>query len=171
LHGKESDGPKTKNRRKKISECLGENLRRLRVSRDLTQEDFAKLSGLSISFLQNIEYGKKWVGPNTIATLATSLDVTETELFRDCTSTNIDPAPQPDPKEILLLVTRVLGITLPATALPRAKLRKSFSAYYALYDTMPEDIGLELTRRCQEPEWDWEYFRQSLSSGGKRLRK
>ncbi|MGE3262025.1 MAG: helix-turn-helix domain-containing protein [Bacteriovoracia bacterium] len=142
---------------KTVSECLGENIKRLRQERDLTQGEFAKRAKLSTSFLQNIEAGKKWVGPETITTLAKTLKVSESELFRDCAE-----KVSPDPKEILLVICRAFGFSLDQAAIATLKIRNPPATYMALYDSMPDEICLELTALCQQPKWDWEKFRKRL---------
>ncbi|MGZ3694606.1 MAG: helix-turn-helix domain-containing protein [Bdellovibrionota bacterium] len=147
---------------KTIAECLGENVKRLRQERDLTQGEFAKRAKLSISFLQNIESGKKWVGPKTITTLAKSLKVSETDLFRDC-SAKVNP----EPKDILLVLCRSFGFSLDESAIASLKVRNPPSNYSALYDSMPEHICVELTALCQKPKWDWEKFRKQAKTSFK----
>lgn len=144
---------------KTITECLGENIKRLRVERGYTQEEFAKKAKLSGSFLQSIEQGKKWVGPKTINALARSLKVTESELFHDCAR-----RPQPDHKEILFVIGRALGIQIEEKVFTAFKVRTPPFTYAALYESMPDEVFVELTRLCRDPKWDWERFRKRLRS-------
>jgi transcriptional regulator with XRE-family HTH domain len=89
---------------KKISECLGENIKRLRKERKLTQIEFAQRANLSISFLQNIESGKRWVSPKTVTVLARALKVSESELFWD-----FDHKPSAiDSQAVLTLLSKTL---------------------------------------------------------------
>lgn len=143
---------------KSISQCFGENVRRLRLEQDLTQEDFAKKAGLSISFLQNIEYGKKWAAPKTVKTLANALRVEESELFRDCAKKVTDP----DPKDILLMISRAFGIAIPEQVFGSLKCRNPPYRYAALHDHMPHEISMQLLELCQRKDWDWEKFRAKL---------
>lgn len=142
-----------------ISQCFGQNIRRLRLEQDLTQEEFAKKAGLSISFVQNIEYGKKWVAPKTVALLADALHVAESELFRDCA----EPPAEPDPKDILLKVARALGFRLDERSLAKVNAGQASTYLFAeLHERMPHDVGLELMERCQRDDWDWDEFRKKL---------
>ncbi len=65
-----------------ISECFARNLRQLRKDRGLTQEALAQACDLSLVFLQNLEAGRRWVSPATVAALATSLKVAECDFFK-----------------------------------------------------------------------------------------
>ncbi len=147
--------------KKEIQECLGENIKRLRVERGYTQLEFAAKTELSISFLQNIEAGKRWVGPETIRTLARHLKVSQSALFADC-----DMSPEPDPKAVLALLCRALGVSLLEEALEHAQVRRPFAHYAVLYEKMPEAIGERLRGLCEEPGWDWAVVERALA--GKR---
>lgn len=92
---------------KKIQVCLGENIKKLRQEKGFTQAQCATEAGISLSFLQNIEKGKRWVGPDTITLLARFFAVTESELFHDC-----ERLPQPDPKMIVTLIAKSLGVEI-----------------------------------------------------------
>src|SRR5690606_5865278 len=59
---------------------LAQNLKNLRNSKGLTQFELAELADISATFLQKIEYGKKWPSPETIDRLARALKVAATEL-------------------------------------------------------------------------------------------
>lgn len=143
---------------KSVAECLGENLKKLREERDHTQESFARACGLSLSFVQLVERGKKWVGPGTIAVFARTLDVTESRLFLDCAA-----EPVLDPKQLLLMMSRALGLTLTQETVGKLKVRTPLGTYTALYDAMPDDLARAFTDRCQAPDWNWEKFRRFLS--------
>ena len=142
---------------KTASECFGENLKRLRIERDLTQAEFASRAGLSISFLQNLEKGKKWAGPKTISMISRALKVREPELFQDCAS-----APDPDPKYVLSLICKSLGFELSEEAIQSLKIRNPPSAYSVLYESMPDSICVELTELCQRPGWSWNRFHAKM---------
>lgn len=144
---------------KPIAVCFSENLRRLRAERGFTQEEFAKKAGLSLSFLQNIEYGKKWTTPKTVKALANALRVSESELFRDC-----GESAEPDVKEILLFVARSFGIQLGDELKGSLTVRNPPYVYAALHEKMPHEIGMELTRLCQSKSWDWEKFRTRIAA-------
>ena len=144
---------------KSAAACLGENLKRLRLQQGFTQENFAKKAKVSISFLQNIEKGTKWVGPKTIAALARTLRVPESELFRDC---GRESATDLDAKQILLQLSRALGLPLEEAIVMKLKDRHPPAAYYPLYEAMPHEICIELIGLCTQPNWDWERFRARM---------
>jgi transcriptional regulator with XRE-family HTH domain len=50
--------------------ALGDNLRMYRKRRGYMQEELAKEIGISVPFLSDIENGKKWVSPATLAKIA-----------------------------------------------------------------------------------------------------
>ncbi|MEM8963931.1 MAG: helix-turn-helix domain-containing protein, partial [Acidobacteriota bacterium] len=65
---------------------LGLKLRRLRQDRGLGLKDLARLSGMSISYLSEIEKGRKYPKPDKMLALARGLDVT----FDDLVSLQVD---------------------------------------------------------------------------------
>ena len=67
-----------------IVDCLATNIRNLRKKKRLTQGELAKKSQISLVFLQGIEAKRKWLSPETAKSLATALQVTEAQLFKDC---------------------------------------------------------------------------------------
>lgn len=142
---------------KTVSECLGENLKKLRRARGLTQGEFAAKAGISLSFVQNLEKGKKWVGPKTISTLAKALGVSEAELFEDC-----DRASEMDPKQILIMMGRALGVGVTAQMLQGLEVRATSSVHFTLYELMPDSVCHELAELCRKPGWDWEKFRRRM---------
>ena len=61
---------------------LSQNLKNFRNFRKLTQADFAEKINISIPFLSDIENGKKWVSPVTLAKMADALNVEAYELLK-----------------------------------------------------------------------------------------
>jgi transcriptional regulator with XRE-family HTH domain len=61
---------------------LSLNLRRIRGYRKLSQADFAEKINISIPFLSDIENGKKWVSPVTLAKMADALNIEAYELLK-----------------------------------------------------------------------------------------
>jgi transcriptional regulator with XRE-family HTH domain len=57
------------------------NLKRLRALRNLSQMTLAGLTGLTHNFINDIESGKKWVSPETIARLAAALQAEPYHFF------------------------------------------------------------------------------------------
>jgi transcriptional regulator with XRE-family HTH domain len=148
---------------KSIQVCLGENVRRLRLERGLTQGAFSKAHDLSISFLQNIESGKKWVGPETIEKLAQAFQVSQSELFADC-----DLAAKPNPKAALSLICEAFGIVIHEDEIRNAPIKRPPAHYARLFQTLPpaaENAFVELLETtCRHPKWKWENF-QTLITG------
>ena len=92
---------------KSIRKCLGENLKKLRKEKDLTQSELARLCGLSLSFLQNIECGKKWASSETIEVIARQLQVHPSDLFVDQ-----DRVTKNEPESVIHFLCQALGVKL-----------------------------------------------------------
>jgi len=56
-----------------IRSLFSRNLKRLRELANLSQVNLAAASGLTHNFINDIESGKKWVSPESMAKLATAL--------------------------------------------------------------------------------------------------
>ena len=65
-----------------IQKRLGAKIRELRKRRGWSQEDLAHVSGLHYTYIGSVERGERNVTLRSIQTLATSLHVTISELFR-----------------------------------------------------------------------------------------
>lgn len=61
---------------------LGENLKKIRTSRNITQTEFAEKLGVDKSFVSNIENGKTNPTLSTITNLAQALGVSTNELLK-----------------------------------------------------------------------------------------
>jgi transcriptional regulator with XRE-family HTH domain len=61
---------------------LSQNIKRFRGYRKLSQANFAEKIDISIPFLSDIENGKKWVSPTTLAKMADALNIEAYELLR-----------------------------------------------------------------------------------------
>jgi len=61
---------------------LSRNIRTFRKYRNLSQAQFAELIDISIPFLSDIENGKKWISPTTLAKMADALNIEAYELLR-----------------------------------------------------------------------------------------
>jgi transcriptional regulator with XRE-family HTH domain len=66
----------------KESEKLGNNLKRIRTKKGITQGDIARSLGVSRGFVSNIENGKTNPTLATIARLANAIGVTSDELLK-----------------------------------------------------------------------------------------
>ena len=64
-----------------VRERIGWNLRRLRVERDITQEDFATDSGFDRGYISGVERGVRNPSALVLSRLAKSLDVDIVELL------------------------------------------------------------------------------------------
>lgn len=61
---------------------LGDNLKRIRTEKGLSQTDIAKSLGVSRGFVSNIENGKRNPTLSTITRLASAVSVTTDELLK-----------------------------------------------------------------------------------------
>jgi transcriptional regulator with XRE-family HTH domain len=61
---------------------LSQNIRKFRGYRKLSQANFAEKINISIPFLSDIENGKKWVSPTTLAKMADALNIEAYELLK-----------------------------------------------------------------------------------------
>ena len=64
-----------------VRQILAKNIKRLRENRAISQEELAFNAGISIPFLSDIERGNKWPSPETMAKIATALEIDVFELF------------------------------------------------------------------------------------------
>ncbi|MDR2135819.1 MAG: helix-turn-helix transcriptional regulator [Treponema sp.] len=65
-----------------LREILSGNLKRYRGYRKFSQAELAEKLDISIPFLSDIENGKKWVSPRTLAKMADVLGVDAYELLK-----------------------------------------------------------------------------------------
>ena len=61
---------------------LSNNIKRCRLKNDLSQLALAEKVDISANFLSDIERCKAWVSPNTLAKLASVLNIEPYELFK-----------------------------------------------------------------------------------------
>ena len=61
---------------------LGENLKKMRIKKDISQIELARLLGVDRSFVSNIENGKNNPTLSTITSLAKALGVSTNELLK-----------------------------------------------------------------------------------------
>jgi XRE family transcriptional regulator of biofilm formation len=67
---------------KEDSKKLGENLKKIRICKEITQIEIAKKLGVNRSFVSNIENGKNNPTLSTITSLARALGVSADELLK-----------------------------------------------------------------------------------------
>jgi transcriptional regulator with XRE-family HTH domain len=65
-----------------MRKLVGQNVRRVRAKRGLTQEQFAELSGFSQQYLSGLERGRRNPTVVTIYELACALGVSHLELLK-----------------------------------------------------------------------------------------
>jgi transcriptional regulator with XRE-family HTH domain len=65
-----------------VRTILSNNLRKLRNRREWSQAELAKEANISVTFLSEIERGRKWPYPKTLQRLAAALGVEVYEFFR-----------------------------------------------------------------------------------------
>ena len=75
---------------KEVRQILAKNIKRLRENRAISQEELAFTAGISIPFLSDIERGNKWPSPETVAKIATALEIDVFELFCPSLMTGTD---------------------------------------------------------------------------------
>ncbi len=66
-----------------IGKILASNIKRLRKSKNWTQNDLALEAGISFRGLQDIETGKRNPRPDTLSAIAGALKISETDLYKD----------------------------------------------------------------------------------------
>lgn len=72
-----------------LTEKLGETIRRLRLSKHVSQENFANLCGLHRTYIGAIERGEKNITVITAKRISTALGLTLTQLFEELESEGI----------------------------------------------------------------------------------
>jgi transcriptional regulator with XRE-family HTH domain len=65
-----------------IQRQLGERIRKLRMRKGWSQEEFAAISGLHRTYIGAVERGEKNLTVSTLLTLAKTLDTSVAQLFR-----------------------------------------------------------------------------------------
>lgn len=65
-----------------IKKIVSKNIKLIRRSRGMTQEQLAEASGIDISTIQRYEAGDRWPRLNNIVELAKALKVNETSFFK-----------------------------------------------------------------------------------------
>ena len=62
---------------------FGEAVRKLRQSKQISQEEFADLCGLHRTYISDIELGKRNVSLENIEKIAVALDISISQLFEE----------------------------------------------------------------------------------------
>ncbi|MDR2701954.1 MAG: helix-turn-helix domain-containing protein [Spirochaetaceae bacterium] len=71
---------------------LGENLKRYRLAKGLSQAKLAEILDITPNFISEIETGKRWVSSDTLVNLAESLGIEEYELIKPPEAPNMEIA-------------------------------------------------------------------------------
>jgi transcriptional regulator with XRE-family HTH domain len=66
-----------------LTELVAQNLRTLRASRELSQQEVARSAGLSISYISMLERAERSPPLDTLETLARALRVAPVDLLRE----------------------------------------------------------------------------------------
>jgi transcriptional regulator with XRE-family HTH domain len=64
-----------------IRNLFSKNLKRIRTSQGISQLSLANMTGLTLAFINDIENGKKWISPNTIARFCKALKMEAFHFF------------------------------------------------------------------------------------------
>jgi transcriptional regulator with XRE-family HTH domain len=105
---------------------LARRIRALRERKALTQEDFAQRSGISVSFASLLERGERSPSYETLVQVASALDVSLPELFRDFSGGGYD-----DP-----YFGRLLDFAR-RTRLTRGQVDRLIAVAQAMFDSAP----------------------------------
>lgn len=73
----------SKNRQDPVLVALGEAIRRLRLSKDISQEKLALLAEVDRSYVGRVERGDNNVAVLTLARLASALDISIAKLMKE----------------------------------------------------------------------------------------
>jgi transcriptional regulator with XRE-family HTH domain len=65
-----------------IRDALGKNIKKYRKQSQLSQEKLANEVDMTTNFLSEIENGRKWPSPATLAKLTEALDINVDQLFK-----------------------------------------------------------------------------------------
>ena len=66
---------------KEEAKKLGENIKKLRIEKNISRIEFARILGVDRSFVSNIEKGKNNPTLSTLSKIASALDVSTSELL------------------------------------------------------------------------------------------
>ncbi len=99
---------------KRTKNIVGKNIRKIRLSMGLTQEEVALRSGLSQGYINQLESGKRMFTQKSLEQIAKALDFPIVDLFREKTVESVivsedtakfNQKKPPSKKEILALLT------------------------------------------------------------------
>jgi len=110
---RKQDADKRTERPRPILRPLGEQLRRLRLDRRMSQETLAELANLNYKYIGRIELGKADPGAEVLVRLARALRVSVGELFHTVTpSSPAPPAIPPADLESVAVAFQALSLAV-----------------------------------------------------------
>lgn len=116
---------------------LGRRVRQLREALRLTQEEFARRCGISVSFASLLERGERSPSYETLLTIARALEVPVADLFRDGPSLEVQ-----DPSHARLVdFARRAHLT-------RQQVERFIAVGVAMFGLEPQRPGPERSPRC-----------------------
>jgi transcriptional regulator with XRE-family HTH domain len=64
-----------------INLLFGKNLKRIRLEKNVSQLNLANMADLAHTFINDIENGRKWISPDTLAKLSNALEIEPYQFF------------------------------------------------------------------------------------------
>lgn len=68
---------------KKLREVLSQNIKSARLSSNLTQDNLAELSDISLDFLKSVEAARSGISVSTLINICCALNITPNELLKE----------------------------------------------------------------------------------------
>lgn len=116
---------------------LGRRVRSLREGRNLTQEEFARTCGISVSFASLLERGERSPSFETLLAIARALEVHVAELFREGGTLE---AHEPSHARLIEFARRA--------QLSRQQVERWIAVGHAMFGLEPERSGGDRAARC-----------------------
>ncbi len=116
---------------------LGRRVRRLREGLQLTQEEFARRCGISVSFASLLERGERSPSYDTLLTIARSLEIPVAELFREGPSIEVN---EPMHARLIEFARR--------SHLSRQQMERWIAVGHAMFGLEPERADGDRAVRC-----------------------
>lgn len=106
--------------KQELMKTVGDNLKRYRDERNLTQEQLAELAGISTSHCANIERGEKAVSIVSLRNLADSLRIsTDYLLYEECKDVriqNIERLLVDQPESVITMLEKLIRLCVEETS-------------------------------------------------------
>ncbi len=81
-----STGDKPDEQLEQCLDCIGENIRELRISKNLSQKEAAKLADLHPTYLNHVEYGRRNFSIKVLCQICNALDVLPEQVLKGALS-------------------------------------------------------------------------------------